>query len=346
MHWHTRADGTPTIRYSGDMKARRSLLCFALLGALATATACEDLPAGPGGLDALAEGDVVTGGLTLRELFAAALFRVQREEGTDSAVAVLSRWQASRDDGSVAREIEAGTVVRAFGEEVVAQAAAVLAGEVREADLAASRVLANGSDLDLESVQRGLEAAGVALSRARAESANSPVSALLVLDEAAVRLAEIRVRLVTATGLPTLEALYGRALEQAGERAVGARAAEETLLAAVDSAVATGGIDLRYEAQAALRRHRAAFAVEVLGDDVGNGILSDVGDELSRLRPQLDSLNNAGFDVARDRRMAEAAAAIAERAGGAMRDGDAVRALDLAAHAAGLVDELRRQRVR
>lgn len=349
MHWHAGADGTHTVRYSGDMTARRSLLCFALLGALSAAAACEDLPAGPGGLDALVEGNAVAGGLSLRDLFGAALFRVQREEGTDSAVAVLSRWRAARDGGAggaVVREIEAGTVLRAFGDGVVDQAAAVLAGEVREADLAVSRVLAEGGEMDVGSVQRELEAAGAALSRARAASADSPVSALLVLDEAAARLSEIRARLVAATGLPTLDALYDRALERAGERAGAARATEATLLAAIDSAVATSGIDVRYEAQAALRRHRAAFAVDVLGNDVGSDILTDVTDELARLRPQLDSLHEAGFDVARDRRMAEAAAAIAERAGVAMRDGDPVRALDLAAHAAGLVDELRRQRVR
>lgn len=327
------------------------ILPLTILLAVALAAACEDMPAGPDGLDALAAQADRAGsaGLSLRDLFAAAVFRVQRDEGTDSAVAVLGRWRDASDvDGDVprVREIEAATVVRAFGEDVVQQAAAVLAGEVRDVDLAAARALASGRGLDPDSVRVALAGAEAGIFRARALAARSPTEALLVLDDAAARVSDLRVRLVEARGLPTLDALYARALAEAGERAQAARDHEAGLLAAADSARVAGGLDTRYEAQAALRRHRARIAVEVLGADVGVTMLADLRRELERVRPVLDSLDRAGVDVARDRRMAEAAASIAERAAGAIGTDDPVRALDLAAHAAGLVDELRRRRVR
>lgn len=331
------------------MQRRRTFLRLILLCTAVPAAACEDLPAGPGGLEGLAANGDATSGLSLRDLFGAALFRVQRDEGTDSAVAVLSRWREASDAGvttEASRGLEAATVLRVFGPDVVSQAVAVLNGELREVDLAAGRALTDAPAEAVAPVREELEDASAALAEARAMAGASPERALLVLDDVSSRLGRARERLAEATGMPTLERLYRQALDRAGARADEARAREDALTAAIDSAFAEGGLDGRYEAQDALRRHRSAFTVAILGDDVGADLLAGVTTELDKLRPALDSLNDTGVDVSRDRRMAEAAAAIAERAGVALRAGDTARALDLAAHAASLVDELRRIRAR
>lgn len=331
------------------MRTVNRFACMLVLVALALGPGCEDLPAGPDALEALAAGEARASGLSLRDLFAAAMFRVQREEGTDTAIAVLQRWRTARDAGAdeaALRAIEANTVLRAFGPDVVAQAAAVVSGEIGQTELAATRVAGNGAGVDMTAVRATLDAAGAAVERARGSARSAPDEALLLLDAAATDLNRLRAELVDAEGLPSLEALYARALAAGGTTTDEARAAEAALTAAMDSARQSGGVDERYRAQEALRAHRATVIIERLGPDIGTSMLADVGAELGRLHAVLDSLDHAGRDIGRDRRMAEAAAAIAERGSGALEAGDTARALDLAAHAAGLVDELRRRHLR
>jgi hypothetical protein len=326
------------------MKIRRlsSLIVLAIL-ALA---ACEDMPAGPDALAAITEEAGAGGnGLSLRDLFAAALFQVQREEGRDAAIAVLRRWRDARDsEAENLRSIEAETVVRAFGRGAVDRASSVVKLELDGAGLAAERVLASATDG--KDLQAALDSAAVALAAAEVLRAEHPERALIALQEAADQLAQLRVALVNAERFPTLEELYREALGRGGEAALRARGEEARLTADVERASGNGNIEHRYTALEALRHHRATFAVEILGESTGRELLARVARGLEELRPLLDSLDHAGANVLQDRRMLETAAVFRDRGETAMTDGQAVLALDLAAHAAGVLDELRRRRVR
>jgi hypothetical protein len=330
------------------MKTSR-LWNLVLLGALALApTACEDMPAGPDALEAITESGGVGGtGLSLRDLFAAAMFQLQREEGQDTAVAVLRRWREARENQPEdhLQALEAATVVRAFGPGVVDRASAVVSGELSEATLTSGRILAKDGR-DPGELTRALDSASVALGAARTVQRDEPELALIALQAAADQLARVRVALVDAERFPTLEELYRSALDAAGEQYTRARGDEARLVADVERASSDGNIERRYSALEALRNHRAQFTVQVLGPDAGRNLLAEIASGIAEMRPLLDSLDRSGTDVIRDRRMLEAAAAIRDRGEAALHNSDPVLALDLATHAAGVLDELRRRRVR
>jgi hypothetical protein len=326
----------------------RCLCNLLLVGALALAPiACEDMPAGPDALEAITESGGVGGtGLSLRDLFAAAMFQLQREEGQDSAVAVLRRWRDMRENQPEdLQALEAATVVRAFGPAVVDRASAVVSGELSEAGLTSGRVLAK-EGLDPGELTAALDSAAVALATARSIRRDQPELALIALQAAADQLARFRVALVDAERFPTLEELYRSALQGAGEQYTRARGDEARLMADVERASSDGNIERRYDALAALRGHRAQFTVQVLGPEAGRNLLAEIAAGIEEMRPLLDSLDRAGADVLQDRRMLEAAAAIRDRGEAALNNSDPVLALDLATHAAGVLDELRRRRVR
>ncbi len=321
------------------------------------AGACEDMPAGPGGLEGITQSDGVDGnaGLSLRDLFAAAVFRVQREEGSDSAMAVLSRWRDARsdegDEGDEAaardpevRAVEASTVLKVFGPGLVEHATAVVGLELAETQAKAERARVVGrNDRGLQSA---LDSAAAALSTARAAREGTPIRALLALDDAAERLSRARRVLADAERFPTLDELYRRALEQAGEAAGPTRAEDARLIDAADRAQIEGDLAGRYERLQALRSHRADFAVGVLGDTVCTRLLADVTAGLDELDAVLTGLDRSGADVLRDRRMLETASNIRDRAAAALEAGHPSLALDLGTHAASLLDELRRRRDR
>lgn len=336
------APGLPSLRYM------KRPLALAIAVSIAFGAACEDMPAGPDAVEAITRSQDLGGaGLSLRDLFTAAMFRMQREEGTDTAISVLREWREVREDSTGAvdvRNLEASTVVRAFGDGVVDQAAAVVSGELHEASLAAERVMSVTGDVP--EARSALDSAARAIAGARALRPQSAERALLALDDAAQQLARLRVSLVDADRFPTLDELYARALETDGADVPFAQAAESELVAGVEKARTEEDVNGHYTALEALRRHRAAIVVNALGEEIGRRLLVELDAQIARLASALDEGDERNSDVLVDRRMLDTVTQIRDRALAAMDNGEPAIALDLATHAAGLLDEIRRRRAR
>jgi hypothetical protein len=336
---------------------RAGLLASCL--AVAVLAACEDLPAGPD-LDALVEarGRAGGAGLSLQDLFAVAVVRLQRTEGSDTAAAVLSRWREVRETSpgdtvatgeadSVLRELEAAVVVRAFGAGVADQARAVVNGELQQLRPQAQEL--SGAGRDAATIAAILDSADVALTRANQLRRSDPAAALVQVAIAAEQVSGLRTALADLERFPTLEELHDRAMDNL--RAAGRHASADSFALAVHSldeearlAATAGGVEASYSALGKARMVRAAVVVEGLGMDAVNRLLLDLRETASNLRSTIDA--RPSQDLAREQRMLAAAIEILGRADTAAAEGDPVRAVDLATHSAGLLNELRRQLVR
>lgn len=334
-----------------------ALCCFT--GFLA---ACEDLPAGPD-LEALVEsrGRAGASGLSLQDLFAVAVVRVQRTEGADSATAVLARWRDASempvDGGAEAlsesreqvRALEAETVLRAFGPAVVDQAHHVVSSELGQLRPAAERAIRQEGGS--HRVQQAMDSADAALDEAVRLRGASPPDALVAVARAADRLDALRTALTDARRFPTLEELHAEALGSL--RAAGERARADSAQAAIDAAETAardaqtaGSVDRAYVALEEARTARARMVAEALGPERAARLNAALHEAAAELRAGLEDRQARSLDVSREWRMLLTATDLLQRADAALADDEPHRAIDLATHAAGLINELRRQLAR
>jgi hypothetical protein len=324
--------------------AGRLLLVCLVLGSFA----CEHLPTDSAGLDALQE--VRQGGalnLSLHDLFTASLVRVRTGEGSDSAEAILARWNALRagadDTIMAARPVEAETVVRAFGPGIADQALTVLRAEWQESAARVERSIAEGARSD--ALRPSLETASRELARAQVARRTSATESLLASALAADRLRETRRAIQVAERMPVLEELFATAVART-RRVSGPSAAQSIIeeqgrmTADAVASVDTLGLGEEHQRLQSVREYQARVCSEALGMDAIRDYVERIEAGTRATEAVLKPLP-ISTEVTRFKRMQAAITNLTDRARAALVEGDSVRSLDLATHAAGLLNTLR-----
>lgn len=139
--------------------------------------------------------------------------------------------------------------------------------------------------------------------------------------------------------LPVLEELFERAAERLDDgEAVALRHAHDQLTRDAWAAVDDGRSDDADGALTAARTFMAARTVELLGEPVAAAYVAILGLAIDHAAALMDA--NGGGLPGRARRILASARNLHGDAGTALLEGDYARAIDVAAHAAGLVNML------
>lgn len=298
---------------------------------------------------------------SLPRLLHEAIHRVYTNEGSESARAVVADLQRLREarggavawladvdgaasDDSAIRAEEIRLVLSVLGTGVVPR---VVDGVRTDADRLRDRVAgseASGRELSHASTlfaetERLLELAAARLAE------GSTASALDAATRAAVQVHEVRTMLLRVSTLPTLESLFDDAVTRLRllRGPVHARNVLErfgSLQDAAAEAVRSGDRDRAHAALTAVRREQVAVVLHVLGPDMPQRQLAIVRVALRDAGAAIERSLDAGRDVHRLERMLAVARDIEDRAADAMRAGRFDDALDLASHAASLINAL------
>jgi hypothetical protein len=343
------------------------LLCVVAL------TACDATLSDPldprGDLAALLSVDGAAGQpagpLTLPGLLHAAVHKVYREQGGTAARALVSdlqrlleegRTAAARGEqeraaalGVAAREEQLGIVLRVFGGSVVERVgtgvsldAARLARAVAES-AAADRPMPRAHEL-LRLID-GL----LAQSRLDAEEGRM-LPALDAATHAAAHVERVRQSLAEAQRIPALHELFDLAAarlraesgaESGAESAREALAPYQALRREAATAVSSGDRQRAHEALDAVRAEQIRIVLHVLGDEAVARLLDAVKGAGEEVRAALAQARAGGRDLSRLERMAGTARDLVDRGRAAFSDGDPATALELASHAAGLINSVR-----
>jgi hypothetical protein len=340
--------------------ARCSLLCALAL----PHAACEEVPLEPftDGASGIAAFDDVRATapppLSSEALLRAAVAQVHRERGLAAAQQLVAELRRLHDALADARRLgdrervgrlqaavraeELRVVLHVFGDEVVdrtvagvAQALELLRTQLRET---------NG---DREQLGRMADEITALVDMARAAAARGEAQgALDFATRAALKLDAARRAFVAAHRIIALEELFQRAVlkvadERGREAAAALVAAHARLLEDARAAMRAGD---RAAAQARLeaaRQEQIRIVLAVFGTEVAGRVLAEVGAALGELGTAIEALAAKGSDVDPFERMLRSAAALLARSRSAHVSGNAASALDLASHAAGLLDALR-----
>jgi hypothetical protein len=244
--------------------------------------------------------------------------------------------------------VEAETVVRAFGPGIADQALRVLRTEWQASAARAERSIAEGAKSD--AIRPALTAASRELARADAARRTNATESLLASALAADRLREMRRAILLADRMPVLEELFATAVartrSESGPSAADTILHEQSRLNA-DAVAAVDTLDRGAEHQRlqSVREYQARVCSEVLG-------VATVSDYLARIEAGLRETEAVlkplpiSTEVTRLKRMQAAITNLTDRARAALTDGDGVRSIDLATHAAGLLNTLRDALVR
>jgi hypothetical protein len=346
---------------------RRRLVRTVLLLCVALA-ACDATPSDPldarGDLAALLALDGEAGRqapLTLPGLLHAAVHKVYSEQGATAARSLVSELRRLQEESSVAlargdRERAAALTSAAHAEQI-ALVLRVFGRGVLE------RVI-TGVALDAARLARGVaetEAAGRELPRARellasieallghaaaAAAQGSPERALEAATRAAALAESVRHALTDARRIPALQDLFDLAAAHLRTE-VGPDAAREALAdynalrRAAEEAIRSGDRARAHEALEAVRAEQIRLVLHVLGAEAVERLLAVLSAGAGEVQAALTAARGAGRDVTRLERMAVAANDMIARARAAADGGDAAAALDLASHAAGLMNSIR-----
>ncbi|MCI0434661.1 MAG: hypothetical protein L0271_13625 [Gemmatimonadetes bacterium] len=145
-----------------------------------------------------------------------------------------------------------------------------------------------------------------------------------------------------APTLPGLDQLYDLSLERLAQRrgeaaANAARDGQQSIEAAAWAAIESGSQDDGQRALVDARSRRAQRAVAELGDAFAVAYVAVVGLAVDRAHVEISTGDSRRFDP-RLRRMAASARNLHGDAAKALLNGDAAAALDVASHAAGLLN--------
>jgi hypothetical protein len=340
----------------------RSTIAVALLFTFVVA-GCDSAPSDP--LDSrtdlsalLADGRAAAPGLSLPGLVYSAVHRVYSEQGASAARALLTDLRRLEQEG---RAVSNG----AGRGEAAAHSQALHAEEVRivlrvYGDAIVARVIEAVREDALRWTVRvsAEEHAGRAVSEARellarldvqlaaavtAQERGDAASALDAATRAAATGEELRAVLEYASRIDGLDDLFERATQRlrSAQGAGGALARHAELHSAAEDAVRLGSGERAHAALKAARDEQIRVVLAVLGPSSVERLLGEASAGLTELETMLQGARAAGRDVARLQRMAATSRDLLHRATAARQAGDAEVALDLATHAAGLVNAAR-----
>jgi hypothetical protein len=324
------------------------------------ATACRDTPLDPLtahelGITVLQRADVLPAApFTTEALFRTALIRLHRERGTAATLDAASPL--------LARYAELDRVEARGDRHAVEQArAAVRDAQLRfildvEGMAAIERTL-SGVASGIEALRTGSDAGPgrAAESRAAAVSAEQLLfdaraarqrgeylAALDLVTRAAGRLERGRVAASAAQRLDGLDALYRQALERAGpDEAAAQEGDRERLLAAAAEAVERGDRRAAQQLLEAARATQIRAVLATLGDAAVVRLAAATMHALAAVAHDIERARPGGDELTTQLRMVRSARELLARSKLEFARGDAAAALDMASHAAGLVDALR-----
>jgi hypothetical protein len=337
------------------------MLCLCVL----LAGACDRMPLdaalGDDALDLLAGGgSAIPLPLSAPGLLGSALVKVYADEGAAAVwtrVAELRRLHEAA--GAAVAGGDAGEAARLTAEARAEELRIVLetlgagtAGQVLDhASEALGRVrlqIADGDAVgeDLAPVVAGAAEVEVLIERgAAAHAAGDHALALDLGTRAVARLDEARHMAAEIAGTPSADRLFERALRHVAGTRGDAAAAElaaphRRLTAEARAAVLGGRSRVAQDRLAAARAEAIRVVLATFGDDAAASSMHAVTERLERSALAIAAVRRSGTDSSELDRMERAAQDLALRARQAWRAGDAATTLDLASHAAGLVDEI------
>jgi len=335
-----------------------------LLGLFVAITACDRMPSDPAldpELDAALLAAEASAGTsaphTLPDLLRQAITKTHTELGRESARDVTRTWlklneqareavRAADRQSAYARltevhEEELRIVLHVFGNTIVTNVIADIDAGVATARrqlLEASRAgkaVARSANL-IDDITSDLNDARMAARRGEQERALDRATT------AAVTLSAVRSFIGWLNRVEGLEALYPEAVTRlertADVEARDVKSSLEKLTWRMQSALNSGDHAAARTVSEEIRARQIATVLRVLGNDRVQKLTVDVGASIESARTRLDAIEASGRDVGRYRRMLREASSLHERATAALTAGDAATALDLASHAAGLVN--------
>jgi hypothetical protein len=317
---------------------------FIAIGCVLAGVACEDMPTDADEMSVLQEVRAGSTGSTvsLRDLFGAALVRIRRAEGEDSATAITSRWRAittGADSARTARLLEVQTALRAFGPRIADHAIAAVRAEQKAAVDLTQRFLSSGNGA---AVRSSVSNAERDLLRAEALRRTSPSESLLAVALAAEQLDGARRAALRADRLPVLDELFENAVQST--RSAHGPAAADLLL---DGQRRLSGDVIDDDDRSEVHRrlqHVRDYQSRAYVESAGQTAVGDYITRLESIRQETEALLKRlpdNTEAARARRMHATVADMSIRARSALQKGEAVLAIDLATHAAGLLNTLR-----
>lgn len=286
--------------------------------------------------------------LTLPGLLYSAIRGVHDEQGIDAArdlVRDLARIQQRLDAAPVderpalrreLRNEQLRIVLLVNDSDLVVQTVRGVTDEA--ARLRVRRDMLAGSGIDAPEANAILEDLPVLLARAR--TASNHIEALDAATRAAAHLDRMHGALAGAARLPTLTDLFDDAAARLQSRARHDLVVEsDELRDAAADALRSGVRDHAHETARAARDAQIRVVIEALGPDV---VADVIGWGQHRVREQEMKLaaESAVRDVSRLERMNASAGDMLQRADLQLRRGNSAAALDLAAHAADLLNAL------
>jgi hypothetical protein len=347
---------------------RCRLVVIALLLAVVSA-GCDTTPGDPldarGDLAALLEESAAGPGqpapFTLPGLLHSAVHKVHTEQGTSAARALVSELRRLQEEARIAvaagdrdraaahlaavHEEQLRIVLRVFGPGVVDRVIAGVSLEAARLGRAVDEAEAAGRDM--HRARASLATIQALLDDAAAAAASGHAAAALDAATRAARYAgEVRHAVAQARRIPGLEELFdvavARLRSEVGPDAARAALADyNALRRAADEAVRAGDRQRAHRALEKVRAEQIRFVLEVLGPDAVRRLLDAVARGADEVDAELAAARLAGRDVSRLARMATSARDMLIRAQTQFDDGDPASALDLASHAAGLLNAVR-----
>jgi hypothetical protein len=295
---------------------------------------------------------------TLEGLLHAAVHRVYTEQGAAGARALVGdlrrlqedarRAEATGDRDQVTsgmravQEEEAAIVLRVFGADVARRV--TVGASLEAARLERSIADAEAAGHSMEHAYRLMKGmAGMIAEAESAVAAGDAAGALRTATRAAGAAAAVRQGVAAAQRIPVLADLRDLALATAGDYGSDSSlpAPYARLRDAADAAARQGDREHAQRAVQALREEEVRLVVDALGSEAARQLVDAVQRGISDTAAATASAAAAGRDVGRIQRMVATAREMNHRASLAMEADDPARALDLASHAAGLVNSAR-----
>ncbi|MEX1182745.1 MAG: hypothetical protein WEF86_05885 [Gemmatimonadota bacterium] len=289
--------------------------------------------------------------LSLSGLLQSALLKAYTEHGPAAArglVMDLRRLQqleqaaAEAGAGELAaahrQELHAeqlGIVLRVLGDEIIDSAIVVVRSDV---DRTATRIGELPDDASAAGARRLLEHAVEMLQHAAAaRQSGAHHAALDAVTRAASAIESVHEAVRESQRVAGLADLFADAVRSGAANL----AIHEQLAGAARTAVIGADREGAHSALSAVRNEEIRIVVRAFGSSAVERMLDQVDIASARLRSSLDSAGERGRDITRVERMDATVCDLTARARAALRAGDAAQALDLGAHAVGLVNAAR-----
>jgi hypothetical protein len=296
---------------------------------------------------------------TVQGLLHAALHRVYSDHGASAARGLVSELRRLQDEArramaasdreatslrlQAARAEELAIVLRVFGhpvaERVVTGVALDLARLTRAVDESeqAGRLLPRSREL-LAQMALTLQEAHAALERREALAALDAATRAAAVGEA------VGQDVSDARRIPALAELFDLAAARPGGAVGDGGGVEDalvryrTLRQQANAAVRTGDRERAHRALEAVRAEQIRIVLDALGEQAAARLVTAVWQGVQELESELRAARSYSRDVARVERMVATARDMTVRARTALEAGNSASALDLASHAAGLIN--------